>query len=271
MKLYQIFLILAFCLVFGTSESFAQCGADGMQACSSRKSTKKVTKTVSGSTIAGKTNKTSSRRQRTITKDDDYYFNYAFKTCGEKDYDCKITNYTKSIQLGAGDGAYNNRGVAYKAKGQLDSAFSDFSKAIELNPSFALAYANRAILHSNRKNYDQAISDYTKAIEFKPDYAMAYNNRGWAYYLKGDYDKALTDADISLKLQPDNADTLDTRGNAYFGKGRYSLALIDFNRAVELDPTNPLRYETRAKAYRKIGEVSLAEADEKKAKELENK
>jgi hypothetical protein len=30
--------------------------------------------------------------------------------------------------------AYNNRGVAYRAKGEGDRAIADFNKAIELNP-----------------------------------------------------------------------------------------------------------------------------------------
>ncbi|PIV63894.1 MAG: hypothetical protein COS11_05020, partial [bacterium (Candidatus Ratteibacteria) CG01_land_8_20_14_3_00_40_19] len=41
--------------------------------------------------------------------------------------------------------------------------------------------------------YDKAISEYTRAIKINPDYALAYNNRGNAYYYKKEYDKAWDD------------------------------------------------------------------------------
>lgn len=40
----------------------------------------------------------------------------------------------------------------------------------------------------NPKSYQD-----TKAIKMNPKYAMAYNNRGVAYYHKGEYDKAWED------------------------------------------------------------------------------
>ena len=43
------------------------------------------------------------------------------------------------------------------------------------------------------KNWDEAIVCYSKAIELDPDYAMAYNNRGWAYNEKGEYERAKED------------------------------------------------------------------------------
>ena len=35
-----------------------------------------------------------------------------------------------------------------------------------------------------------ATTDYNKAIELNPKFAMAYNNRGFTYFLKKDYEKA---------------------------------------------------------------------------------
>jgi tetratricopeptide (TPR) repeat protein len=42
-------------------------------------------------------------------------------------------------------------------------------------------------------DYENAISDYTKAIEIDPKYAVAYYNRGNIYYSRGEYDKAWED------------------------------------------------------------------------------
>ena len=61
---------------------------------------------------------------------------------------CAGTNCTAVIQSGLIVGhnlaiAYNNRGNAYKANGDLDRAIADYNQAIALDPKYALAYNNR--------------------------------------------------------------------------------------------------------------------------------
>ena len=87
--------------------------------------------------------------------------------------------------------AYHNRGLAYEGRGEIPSAFEDFSKAIELNPNYAEAYNNRGIVHGQMDDYDRAIEDYTKAIELNPNLAEAYTNRGLAYSKKDECDLAI--------------------------------------------------------------------------------
>ena len=76
---------------------------------------------------------------------------------------------------------YSNRGNAYKAKGNLDQAISDYNKAIEIDSNLAEAYNNRGNAYQTKGNLDQATLDYNKAIEIKPNYADVYSNRGSAY------------------------------------------------------------------------------------------
>src|ERR1019366_4611242 len=82
---------------------------------------------------------------------------------------------------------YNyNHGNARRAKGDLDGAFADFNKAIELDPKDANAYINRGIAKQARNDLDSAITDYNRAIELNSRYAPAYVNRGSATRAKGD-------------------------------------------------------------------------------------
>ena len=108
--------------------------------------------------------------------------------------------------------AYLNRGATYSQKGEFDKAISNYNKAIELNPKFAVAYLDRGFTYSKLGEDDRAISDYNKAIEINPRYAVAYYNRGRAYYLKGEYDKSWEDVkkarDLGYKIPPKFLDDL---------------------------------------------------------------
>ena len=55
---------------------------------------------------------------------------------------------------------------------------SYYSKAIALDPNYAIAYNNRGSVYYDLDEYRLALNDYNKAIALKPDYAIAFNNRG---------------------------------------------------------------------------------------------
>ncbi len=76
----------------------------------------------------------------------------------------------------------------------------DYTEAIRIKPDFAWAYNNRGIACKAKGDLDGAIKDYTKAIHLKPDYAVAYRNRGVAWESKGDYYSAIADYQKSIDL-----------------------------------------------------------------------
>jgi tetratricopeptide (TPR) repeat protein len=62
-----------------------------------------------------------------------------------KDVDLKIRSCTTLIERGTKDAvAFNSRGAAHQAKGELDKAIADYDQAITLKPDYAAAYENRA-------------------------------------------------------------------------------------------------------------------------------
>ena len=138
---------------------------------------------------------------------------------------------------------HNNRGLIYGEKGDYDRAIEAFTKAVEVNPSYAVAYNNRGLAYNNIGEFDRAIADYTKAIELKPDFIEAYNHRDDAYYAKGDYDRANTEyRDITKKvieaalevhrsLGNDFQETIYQRGLAF----ELEQAGLTFAREVKLD------------------------------------
>ncbi|MDY7042558.1 MAG: tetratricopeptide repeat protein [Chloroflexota bacterium] len=106
---------------------------------------------------------------------------------------------------------YNLRGSSHRHLGnryadlaEYDRAVQDFSKAIDLDPSYAEAYYNRGVLYWREfSNHYRAIRDLTRAIELNPQWAEAHFNRGLAYKLHGDRGLAIADFQHYLKIGRD--------------------------------------------------------------------
>ncbi|MDP2731385.1 MAG: tetratricopeptide repeat protein [Dehalococcoidales bacterium] len=98
--------------------------------------------------------------------------------------------------------AANSRGISYNDGGEYEKALVAFNKAIELDPTFALAYSNRGWVHIKLGEYEKAIVDSSRAIELNPELAIAYNIRGWAYTESGKYEEAIADYNKALELDP---------------------------------------------------------------------
>jgi tetratricopeptide (TPR) repeat protein len=131
---------------------------------------------------------------------------------------------------------FNYRGVAYKAKGDLDHAIADYTEAIRLDPNYAPAYNSRGIAYKAKGDVDMAIADYDQAIRLNPNSAPAFNNRGYAYFAKSSYDRAVTDFDEAVKLDPKYALAYNNRGYAHFMQKNYERAIGDYDQAILLDP-----------------------------------
>jgi len=96
---------------------------------------------------------------------------------------------------------------SYLQHADLDKAIFYFSRVIQYDPKFSKAYNNRGIAYEAKGFYEQAISDYNKAIELDPQYAQAYNNRAVSYYFEKRYDKAMEDVrkaqELGFQTKPD--------------------------------------------------------------------
>ena len=88
---------------------------------------------------------------------------------------------------------YHSRGRKLLLDGKFSESIEQFTQALKLDPSLALAFNGRGFAHYRLKQYAEAIADFNEAIRLNPKYANAYLNRSAARRASGD--KAGADAD----------------------------------------------------------------------------
>jgi tetratricopeptide (TPR) repeat protein len=132
--------------------------------------------------------------------------------------------------------AFNNRGLAYRHKGDLDRAIADYNEAIGLDGKYEPAYYNRGEAYRAKGDTDRAIVDYTEAIRLDANDADPLIARGIAYRVKGDSERAIADLNEAIRLNPKIDSAYFNRGIVYLYSGSLSQALADVTRASELDP-----------------------------------
>ena len=126
------------------------------------------------------------------------------------------------------------RGEAHYLDGEYDQAFSELTKAIEIDPGDSRAYVSRGVAYNDKSEYDLAIADFTKVIEIKPTDARAYVHRGMAYGNKGEYDLSVADHSKAIEIDPMITDPYKDRARAYYYKGEYDKAWKDVYEAQAL-------------------------------------
>jgi tetratricopeptide (TPR) repeat protein len=97
-------------------------------------------------------------------------------------------------------GAFNNRGVAYLEKGDVEHAFSDFGNSIKYDPKWGRAYLNRALIYLDRGDLESAEADLTGAIKNPlPDgRSVALYYRAVIRMARGACAEAVKDLDVAI-------------------------------------------------------------------------
>jgi tetratricopeptide (TPR) repeat protein len=134
------------------------------------------------------------------------------------------------------DGAYVNRGIAYRRLGDIDRAIRDYDQAIRVNPRAADAFNNRGNAFRARDEHERAMRDYDEAIRLDPHYAHALNNRGIIFLELGDASRSIADFDRAIAEDGTYANAFRNRGIAHADLGRFDRAIQDFDIAFTLNP-----------------------------------
>jgi tetratricopeptide (TPR) repeat protein len=130
--------------------------------------------------------------------------------------------------------AYNNRGLAFRANGDLDRAIEDYDQAIRLMPDHHVAINNRGVAWMAKGDLDRAITDFDRAIRLKSDYLAPFGARAVAYSRKGEFARAIAYLDVVIKADPKNSALIHERGTMKAKMGDGVGAEADLRRAEAL-------------------------------------
>ncbi len=164
--------------------------------------------------------------------------------------------------------AYLNRGAASHMRGDIDPAFQDYNKAIELGMDDPIVFNNRGMIFQSRGDIRAALADYDEGIRLNPLYAGIWNSRGVADRAIGDLDAAIRDFSMAVKINRYYTTAIFNRGTTYHLKGKLDPALADYDTALRQDPRLAAAYANRARIYFARHEDQKGRADAQKARDL---
>ncbi len=149
----------------------------------------------------------------------------------------------------------------------IETAVELFSKALEVDPNYALACAGLADAYNQRFIYsgtattwlDMAIGLSRKAISLDADLSEGYKAMGLAYYLKGWNQRALEAYEKALALDPNNHGAENNMAVVRDKKGKLGEALRGYRRTIVLSPTRPLAHANVGLVYLVLGDDAKAE------------
>jgi tetratricopeptide (TPR) repeat protein len=125
--------------------------------------------------------------------------------------------------------AFNTRGRAYQALGNLSAAKNDFDRALTCASSrfVATVLHKRGALRQELRDLEGARAGFDRASEIDPDHAATYISRGIVCELAGDLAGALADLDRALQKTPPRGAAL-----IHHARGGVRMYQTDFAAAV---------------------------------------
>lgn len=129
-----------------------------------------------------------------------------------------------------------DRGFDCQIQGDINSAIEYYTKAIEIDPAFAMAYQMRGAANQTLRKYRQALSDYSMVITCgEPNFrAVGYYNRGIVKNMTGDFSGATADFSEAIALDRKMAPAFFHRAISRSKTGDTQGRQEDFRQAARL-------------------------------------
>ncbi len=130
------------------------------------------------------------------------------------------------------------RGQANIADNQINYAYYDFSRTIELRPEFLSAYTYRAAISVSLNKYRDAIEDYDKFIELSKNKSQGYLNKAKVYAMMKLYSRSLKEYTNYLKINNQDVGIIIEKASIYEKTNDAVNAIKTVQEALKVDSTN---------------------------------
>jgi tetratricopeptide (TPR) repeat protein len=174
---------------------------------------------------------------------------------------------------------YINRAWAYAETGAFEKAMEDCNEALRLTPGNAMAFNNRGLVYEKKKDLDRAEKDYFKACELGfeigcKNYLSVKNpsqneesrvelllRQSGEKYRDKDWNAVVRLTSLAIKKEPESYQAFTIRAAAFIQMVRFEEALIDIGEAIRLNPSYGLAYNNRGSTLEHMGKLEEAMVD----------
>ena len=137
---------------------------------------------------------------------------------------------------------HQSAGIFYYDTHDYQNALAQFTKAAEIDPSFAPAFNMMGYAQSKLKNYDEAEKAFQRYIQLTPESPNGYDSYAELLLHKGQYDQSIVQYKKALAYNPHFYFSLVGLGHNYVFKGDYDTARKYYQDYYEHAPTPNDRY-----------------------------
>ncbi len=142
----------------------------------------------------------------------------------------------------------------------IEEALTEQQKALDLEEHAAYIYNELGVLYQYKKNFTAAESNFIKATQLSPQWAIPQSNLSGLYIAQNAYDKAMAFVDIADSLQKNLQSISINRGFIYERKGNLLFAEEDYHHAIEINSRHFMPFERLGYVNMNTANYALADS-----------
>ncbi len=144
---------------------------------------------------------------------------------------------------------YSLRGECNLKQKDYAAAFNDYTVALNLVPEYAPALNGRAEVYIEQGQIEAAYEDLMKAVEIDRKNGRYIFNLGKIQVLSGVLSVGVKSLDTAIELDDSNAEAYRFRAQGHAGLGDYEESHIDFKKSLAIDSEQYETYFSQGQVY----------------------
>ncbi|HSE16662.1 MAG TPA: protein kinase [Pyrinomonadaceae bacterium] len=158
-----------------------------------------------------------------------------------------------------------------RAKGRAREALTFYTRAVELDPNFAMAYARIGVHYVNEEQLERSKEYVQKAYDLRDrvsERERLYIEEKYHAYITGDIDQTIETLKTWARLYPQDFIPHNNLSLNYRLVGRNEESLKEALEAVRLSPNNVSGHDNLVSAFMSLGRFDEAEQAEREAQKI---